>query len=129
MGRTVPSFRIAETQEFTDWREFRKALSRRERPIFDEMLNTSRLYTSASSAAVRTSRFEGMAMAIIFHHRKLLEECVDALEKRKVLRRNLISILPSFNAGNNDGHGESIQQVPGGHTRKASEGRQHQPWR
>lgn len=77
MGRTVPSFRIAEAQEFDDWRVFRKALPRRERRVFDEMLNTARLYTSASSAAVRTSRFEGMAMAIIFHHYRLLTECIE----------------------------------------------------
>ncbi|MDV3277510.1 MAG: hypothetical protein LYZ69_03465 [Nitrososphaerales archaeon] len=72
MGRTVPSFRIAEAQEVGEWRAFRKALPRRERPVFDEMLSTARLYTSASSAAVRTSRFEGMAMAIVFHHYRLL---------------------------------------------------------
>ena len=81
MGRTVPSFRIAEAQEFGEWKAFRKALPRRERKAFDEMLNASRLYTSASSAAVRTSRFEGMAMAIIFHHYRLLAECAEALHE------------------------------------------------
>jgi len=91
MGRTVPSFRIAEAQEFGEWRGFRKALPRRERKAFDEMLNASRLYTSASSAAVRTSRFEGMAMAILFHHYQLLAECAEAIPKRedpKADRRN-----------------------------------------
>jgi hypothetical protein len=81
MGRTVPSFRIAEAQEFGEWKGFRKALPKRERKIFDEMLNASRLYTSASSAAVRTSRFEGMAMAMVFHHYRLLAECVAALQE------------------------------------------------
>jgi len=82
MGRTVPSFRIAEAQEFGEWKGFRKALPKRERRIFDEMLNASRLYTSASSAAVRTSRFEGMAMAIIFHHYRLLAGCAEALREK-----------------------------------------------
>ena len=81
MGRTVPSFRIAEAQEFGEWKTFRKALPKRERKVFDEMLSTSRLYTSASSAAVRASRFEGMAMAILFHHYRLLAECVEELPK------------------------------------------------
>ena len=36
------------------------------------MLSSARLYTSASSAAVRTSRFEGIAMAIKFHQYKTL---------------------------------------------------------
>ena len=72
MGRTTPSFRIAEAQEIEEWRRFRRSLPARERPAFDAMLNAARLYASASSAAVRTSRFEGMAMAIAFHHYKLL---------------------------------------------------------
>ena len=72
MGRTIPSFRIAEAQEVSEWRQFRKALPKRDRAVFDRMLNSARLYTSASSAAVRTSRFEGMAMAIVFHHQTML---------------------------------------------------------
>ena len=56
----------------TAWKGFRRALPKGDRLVFDSMLSTSRLYTSASSAAVRTSRFEGMAMAIIFHHQRML---------------------------------------------------------
>ena len=72
MGRTIPSFRIAEAQEASEWKPFRKALPKRDRTAFDEMLNSARLYTSASSAAVRASRFEGMAMALVFHHYRML---------------------------------------------------------
>jgi hypothetical protein len=74
VGRTTPSFRISESQEIEEWRRFRKSLPNGERADFDEMLNAARLYASASSAAVRTSRFEGMAMAIAFHHYKALAE-------------------------------------------------------
>ena len=76
MGRTIPSFRIAEAQEAAEWRSFRKALPRKDKAIFDNMLSSARLYTSASSAAVRTSRFEGMIMAIIFNHYKTLTQSV-----------------------------------------------------
>jgi hypothetical protein len=81
MGRTVPSFRIAEAQEVREWKAFRSALPRRDRPAFDRMLNTARLYTSASSAAVRASRFEGMAMAVIFHHQRLLTRALGAISE------------------------------------------------
>jgi len=74
MGRTVPSFRIAEAREIEEWRRFRRSLPKGDRDAFDEMLNAAKLYASASSAAVRTSRFEGMAMAIAFHHYKTLAE-------------------------------------------------------
>ena len=79
MGRTMPSFRMAEGQEMGEWKDFRRTLPKRDRPLFDEMLDTSKLYASASSAAVRTSRFEGMAMAMIFHHFKALAKCAKAM--------------------------------------------------
>jgi hypothetical protein len=81
MGRTIPSFRIAEAQEAAEWRSFRKALPRRDRAAFDDMLSSARLYTSASSAAVRTSRFEGMAMAIILNHYKMLTRSARVVSK------------------------------------------------
>lgn len=79
MGRTVPAFRLAEIQEFAQWREYRKALPREDREAFDAMLSTARLYVSASSAAVRTSRFEGVVMALIFHHQRLLTRCLGVM--------------------------------------------------
>jgi len=78
MGRTIPSFRIAEAEEAAEWKPFRKALPRRERAAFDEMLSCARFYTSASSAAIRTSKFEGLAMAVLFHHYRLLTRAVGA---------------------------------------------------
>ena len=81
MGRTIPSFRIAEAQESAEWKSFRKALPKRDRAAFDDMLGSARLYTSASSAAIRTSRFEGMAMAMIFHHYKKLAHSASAVSK------------------------------------------------
>lgn len=83
MGRTIPSFRIAEAQEAAEWRSFRKALLPRDRAAFDEMIVSARLYTSASSAAVRTSKFEGMAMAIIFHHYRTLMRSVGIVSEIK----------------------------------------------
>ncbi len=47
------------------------------------MLTSARLYTSASSAAVRTSRFEGMAMAILFHHQRMLADSMNAISEIK----------------------------------------------
>ncbi len=72
MGRTIPSFRIAEAQEMAEWKAFRTALSKHDKAVFDDMLGIARLYLSASSEATRPSRFEGMGMAIIFHHYRML---------------------------------------------------------
>ena len=84
MGRTIPSFRIAEAQEATEWRAFRKALPKRDRVAFDNLLSSARLYTSASSAAVRTSRFEGMAMAMVFHHYRMLARALGTISEIKL---------------------------------------------
>ena len=81
MGRTIPSFRIAEAQELGEWKSYRKALPKKDRAAFDSMLNSARLYTSASSAAVRTSKFEGIAMAIVFHHYKMLAQSVGIISE------------------------------------------------
>jgi hypothetical protein len=81
MGRTVPSFRLAQMREVEEWRTFRRALPKRERGVFDEMLDTARLYISASSFAVRTSRLEGMGMALLFHHYKELQRLSERVER------------------------------------------------
>ena len=83
MGRTIPSFRIAEAQEVAEWRAFRKALPKGDKEVFDEMVNSARLYTSASSAALRTSRFEGMAMALVFHHYRMLAHAMGTIPYAK----------------------------------------------
>ncbi len=83
MGRTIPSFRMAEAQEAAEWRTFRRALPKRDRVAFDEMLSSARLYTSASSAAVRTSRFEGMTMALVFHHYRMLARALGTISEIK----------------------------------------------
>ncbi len=64
---------MAQVAELQSWKRFRAALPRSERKAFDRMLDEARLYTSASSMAVRTSVFEGVFMAVLFHHYKELD--------------------------------------------------------
>jgi hypothetical protein len=47
------------------------------------MLDTARLYISASSFSVRTSRLEGMGMTLLFHHYKQLQHLSDRLEREE----------------------------------------------
>jgi len=62
-------------------------LPRGDKSAFDEMLSSARLYTSASSAAVRSSKFEGMAMAIVFHHYRMLMRSVGVVSKLNAKER------------------------------------------
>ena len=70
MGRTVPSFRIALSQEEKKWRHFRATLDKKNKMAFDDMFATARLYISACMMACRPVRLESIFMAIIFHHFK-----------------------------------------------------------
>ena len=70
MGRTVPSFRHAISQEKTTWREFRMYLGQKDRLLFDEIFTVPRLYISASMMACRPIRLQPILMSMIFHHFK-----------------------------------------------------------
>jgi hypothetical protein len=77
MGRTIPSYRIASEMEIWKWRPFRKALSKKDRKLFDGMLSISRLYNSAGSNACRPVLIHVILMSIIFEHYKQLTKIAD----------------------------------------------------
>lgn len=81
MGRTIPSFRMLLNEEIARWREFRNGLSSEERKIFDELMNGSKLHSSASSCALRMNLFEALCMAILMNHQKRLENIAAELEQ------------------------------------------------
>ena len=49
MGRTVPSFRLYLDALASQWKNFRRALRKEDRAVFDEVLNLARRLASASS--------------------------------------------------------------------------------
>ena len=83
MGRTIPSFRIASVEEQKEWKEFRKALDKKDRKVFDGMFSICHLYTSACSFAAKPIRIQPIFMSIIFHHRKQLMKIKEHLEKKQ----------------------------------------------
>ena len=84
MGRTVPSFRLAQICEECEWKEFRNALSKSERKEFDKMFATSRLYISACSYATKPIRIQPILMSVIFNHYKQLLDISKTLSEVKV---------------------------------------------
>ncbi|MFQ5969287.1 MAG: hypothetical protein ACE5J2_02170 [Nitrososphaerales archaeon] len=81
MGRTIPSFRMLINIEMARWKEFRNQLSSEDKTIFDELMNNSKLHSSASSCALRTNVFEGLCMAILLDHQRRLEALATELEQ------------------------------------------------
>ncbi len=83
MGRTIPSYRMVLEEEIAGWKKFGIALRQEDRDLFEEMLNTCRLYASASGAATRPIPAEAMFMAILLHHQKMLSQLRRELEQQK----------------------------------------------
>ena len=88
MGRTIPSFRMLLNEEIARWREFRSKLSKEDRKTFDELMNSSKLHSSAASCSLRTNVFEALSMAIILDHQKTLENIASGLESMHIGEKN-----------------------------------------
>lgn len=76
MGRTIPSYRIATEMERIRWRPFRSMLNMKDRKLFDNMLNLSRLYNTAGMMACRPVVFHSVIISILFYHYRQLQEMV-----------------------------------------------------
>jgi hypothetical protein len=81
MGRTIPSFRLATTEEKKEWKEFRQSLDKKDRKTFDNLFLAASLYNSVSSYAARPIRIHPIFMSIIFHHYKQLTEIRQQIEE------------------------------------------------
>lgn len=81
--------------EISGWNAYRKALDKPTQKLFDEMLQSSRLFCSAASAATRMFKFEGFLMAVLLSHFQKLQELCLILEERKLAR--------AHSNGGNDG--------------------------
>jgi hypothetical protein len=58
------------------WRPFRKALDKKDRKVFAEMLSISRLYNAAGTMACRPILVHVVLISIMFEHYKQLRKLV-----------------------------------------------------
>ena len=77
MGRTVPSFRVALEHEIVTWHNFRKALRKKDRAIFDMLLDKARKHGDAGMLANRPVILDVVLMAI------LIEQQTEIAQLRK----------------------------------------------
>ena len=74
MGRTIPSYRIATEMERSKWKIFKQQLNKKDKKMFDEMFDYSRLYNSAGSNASRPQLIHPILMSILLEHYKQLNK-------------------------------------------------------
>jgi hypothetical protein len=83
MGRTIPSFRIASSMEYAEWKDFRRSLSKADRKLFDDMFSKSILYNSACVCCANPVRIQPIIMCILFHHYKELSIIEEHIKTRE----------------------------------------------
>jgi hypothetical protein len=57
---------MASIEEQKEWKEFRQALDKKDRKLFDSMFSICHLYNSACSFAAKPIRIQPIFMSIIF---------------------------------------------------------------
>ncbi|QLH75330.1 MAG: hypothetical protein HPY73_07720 [Methanomassiliicoccales archaeon] len=72
MGRTVPTYRNTAETMIQSWNEFRRALPKEDREIFDQMMNKVRMHASASTYAAFNDPFEGAVLSMLLEQEKEL---------------------------------------------------------
>ncbi|MBU7048494.1 MAG: hypothetical protein HXS54_18840 [Theionarchaea archaeon] len=70
MGRTAPTYRLLTESEMRKWNEFRKALRKKDREAFDELMKKVRMHASASGYMASLDVFDSMSLAILLEHEK-----------------------------------------------------------
>ncbi len=74
MGRTIPTYRIVLEQVIRRWDNFRRALRKGDREIFDGMMNKARMHSSASIFNIQNDPTESMFMSIILEQEKEIDK-------------------------------------------------------
>jgi dihydroxyacetone kinase-like predicted kinase len=70
MGRTVPTYRMTLESIINSWSDFRRALPKEDREVFDHMVNRARTHASASTYAAFSDPVEGALLSILLEQEK-----------------------------------------------------------
>ncbi len=86
MGRTVPTYRNILENIVSEWQEFRRALRKEDREVFDRLMEKARMHASAASYEARVDPTESMFISILLEQEKEIGELrkkVEELELKK----------------------------------------------
>ncbi len=70
MGRTVPTYRMTLESIIQSWNDFRRALPKEDKDVFDQMVNRARMHSSASTYAAFSDPVEGALLSILLEQEK-----------------------------------------------------------
>lgn len=73
MGRTVPSFRMLLDSIIMELGDFRRALRRRDREVFDRIMDMAREHASASTVAASIDPMDTIVLSILIEQQKQID--------------------------------------------------------
>ena len=74
MGRTVPSFRMLLDSIIMELGDFRRALRRRDRQVFDRVMDMAREHASASTVAASIDSMDTIVLSILIEQQKQIDD-------------------------------------------------------
>jgi len=70
MGRTLPTFTRYLEKELASWNNFRRALSKEDREIFDRLFRFAKRHIAEASHAARPIPFDALILSILLEQQK-----------------------------------------------------------
>ncbi|MCA9416463.1 MAG: hypothetical protein KC917_09340 [Candidatus Omnitrophica bacterium] len=80
MGRTIPTFTRYLEEEMSTWRDFRRALGKEDRVVFDRLFRLAKRHIAEASHAKRPIPFDALVMCILLEQEKEIERLRERLD-------------------------------------------------
>ncbi len=83
MGRTVMPFSFVLEKERSDWKGFRKSLSKEDQEAFDRLFDRAKFHTYAAVYKAHSWPMETILLSVILEHEKMLGEILGKLKEKE----------------------------------------------
>ncbi len=80
MGRTLPTYRMLLEEEIMRWKDYRRALRKKDQEAFDKLIKHARAHSFASGYQIVTNPFETMTLSMLLELSKEIAELRRELE-------------------------------------------------
>ena len=95
MGRTIPTFTRYLEEELASWKDYRRALCKEDRQVFDRLFRHAKKHIAEASCAARPIPFDALVMSVLLEQQKEIEQlkngdkkfCVIPIVRKVVARR------------------------------------------
>ncbi len=83
MGKTLPPFSQLIEHERRRWAPFKRALSKEDQMVFDQLFDCAKLHIQAGVMVSRPWPFETIVMAVLLEQEKRMAQLLQQIEEEK----------------------------------------------